>query len=161
MQIRCNHCHRPFALAREAVYETIDSLREQGLNHYSVNCPHCRRANRISLNELLRAAPDWTRESDQGNIKPEIVSEAKPIAKSEAKTEVKPKAKPEATLKAKSEAKPKAKPKATPKVKPEAKSKAKPKTTPKAKSEAKPTAKPKVKPLAKPKAKPEAKPKPK
>ena len=105
MQIRCNHCHRPFALAREAVYETIDSLRKEGLSHYSVNCPHCRRANRISLKELLRAAPDWTRESGEEKAK----LEAKPEAKPKAKPVTKPKAKPEAKPKAKPEAKPKAK----------------------------------------------------
>lgn len=59
MQIRCYHCHKPFALGREAVHAALDMLSEGELSHYDAQCPHCRRINRISRQELQRAAPDW------------------------------------------------------------------------------------------------------
>jgi hypothetical protein len=59
MQIRCTNCHRPFALSREAVYGALELVVAENLKHYDAYCPHCRRANRISKQELLRAAPDW------------------------------------------------------------------------------------------------------
>ena len=59
MQFRCYHCHKPFAMSKEAVHLALDTITEEGQNHYNAFCPHCRRANRASRDELLRAAPDW------------------------------------------------------------------------------------------------------
>ena len=59
MQIRCYHCHKPFALGKEEVHQALNILHEQELHHYNAYCPHCRRANRVSKEELMRAAPDW------------------------------------------------------------------------------------------------------
>ncbi len=66
MQIRCQNCHKPFALNKETIHAALDTLTAEGLNHYNAFCPHCRRANRVSREELLRAAPDW-----KGNETPE------------------------------------------------------------------------------------------
>ena len=63
MQIRCINCHRPFALSKEAVHAALDMIFAQDLHHYNAQCPHCRRMNRVSREELLRAAPDWTAEA--------------------------------------------------------------------------------------------------
>jgi phage FluMu protein Com len=67
MQIRCQQCHRPFALGREMVHEALDSMVEENMNHYNVQCPHCRKTNRVTQSELERAAPDWKQgeEADQ------------------------------------------------------------------------------------------------
>lgn len=59
MQIRCYNCHKPFALSREAIHNALDITTAEGLGHYNAYCPHCRRANRISSEELHRAAPEW------------------------------------------------------------------------------------------------------
>lgn len=59
MQIRCSHCHKPFALSKDAVHAALDNVFAEDLSHYNAYCPHCRRANRISREELLHAAPDW------------------------------------------------------------------------------------------------------
>lgn len=59
MQIRCYNCHRPFALGKEAVHAALNVTHAEGLSHYNAYCPHCRRANRVSVEELQRAAPDW------------------------------------------------------------------------------------------------------
>lgn len=59
MQIRCTNCHRPFAIGKETVYAALDMIHTEDLNHYNAQCPHCRRANRLSPKQLKRAAPDW------------------------------------------------------------------------------------------------------
>jgi len=67
MQIRCNNCHRPYALSKDAVEAALETAFAEDLNHYNASCPHCRRVNRISRKELQRAAPNWKPASDQGS----------------------------------------------------------------------------------------------
>lgn len=62
MQIRCQQCHRPFAIGREEIHSALDLLFEEDLAHYNAQCPHCRKVNRISREELLRSAPDYKKE---------------------------------------------------------------------------------------------------
>ncbi len=59
MQIHCNYCHRPFALKKDEIHAALDTVHQEGLSHYNAYCPHCRKANRVSRAELIRAAPDW------------------------------------------------------------------------------------------------------
>ena len=59
MQIRCYNCHKPFGLNKEVIQAALDTLTADHLSHYNAMCPHCRRMNRISRDELIRAAPDW------------------------------------------------------------------------------------------------------
>jgi hypothetical protein len=59
MQILCYHCHKPYALNKDAVHFALDQIVSENLSHYDAPCPHCRRVNRVSQKELLRAAPDW------------------------------------------------------------------------------------------------------
>lgn len=59
MQIRCAHCGIPFSLSREAIHSALDLMDEQNMKHYDVRCPQCRKVNRIALQRLQRAAPDW------------------------------------------------------------------------------------------------------
>ncbi len=67
MQIRCYHCHKPFAISKDVVHAALDMTSAQGLNHYNAQCPHCRHANRLSVEELLHAAPDWqAKAADKG-----------------------------------------------------------------------------------------------
>jgi phage FluMu protein Com len=65
MQIRCSNCHRPYALSKEMVNLALNTIHEQNMNHFNAQCPHCRRVNRVSQQELLRAAPDWSPGSQQ------------------------------------------------------------------------------------------------
>ena len=59
MQLHCYNCHKPFALGKPAVYAALDMMEADNLHHYNAQCPFCRRMNRVSKEELLRAAPDW------------------------------------------------------------------------------------------------------
>lgn len=61
MQIRCFHCHKPYAMGKEEVYAALDEMTEQDLAHVNVPCPHCRRVNRVSREDLQRSAPEWVR----------------------------------------------------------------------------------------------------
>jgi hypothetical protein len=65
MQIRCYSCHTPFAISRDAVRAALDQIHEQGLSHYNAQCPRCRKVNRISPEQLQRAAPDWVPPEEQ------------------------------------------------------------------------------------------------
>jgi phage FluMu protein Com len=65
MQIRCNNCHKPFALSKEAIHSALDQVNAEDLGYYGAPCPHCRRVNRISRQELQRAAPDWQGQSSE------------------------------------------------------------------------------------------------
>lgn len=68
MQIRCYNCHKPFALGKSAVHAALEVITAEELSHYNAPCPHCRRVNRVSRAELLRAAPDWQRLADERNV---------------------------------------------------------------------------------------------
>jgi phage FluMu protein Com len=70
MQIRCSNCHRPYGLNKEQVHAALDLLEAENMGHYNATCPHCRRVNRVSRSELLRAAPDWTRPVIEENVSP-------------------------------------------------------------------------------------------
>ena len=59
MQIRCYACHIPFALNKEEVHAALDIITEGKLSHFNAHCPRCRKVNRVSRQQLLRAAPDW------------------------------------------------------------------------------------------------------
>ncbi len=59
MQLRCYNCHKPFALGKEAVNYALETVTNENLSHYNAYCPHCKRANRVSVDELHRAAPNW------------------------------------------------------------------------------------------------------
>jgi phage FluMu protein Com len=59
MQIRCYNCHKPFAIGKQETHAALDMVESQNLSHYDAPCPHCRRVNRVSRQDLERAAPDW------------------------------------------------------------------------------------------------------
>jgi hypothetical protein len=53
----------------------LDAVTTEDLSHFNAYCPHCRRANRISRQELLRAAPDWEPQPPEEEKKTEEVSD--------------------------------------------------------------------------------------
>jgi DNA-directed RNA polymerase subunit RPC12/RpoP len=63
MQVRCTHCGIPFSFNQEAVHAALDQLKDQDQKHFDARCPNCRKVNRISQERLMRAAPDWGKES--------------------------------------------------------------------------------------------------
>ena len=73
MQIRCTHCHKPYALNKDMIHNALDQLHSENQNYYNAPCPHCRRTNRVSLQELKRAAPGWMPSEDQKDPDSEAV----------------------------------------------------------------------------------------
>lgn len=59
MQIRCQQCHRPFAINKPEIHSALDEMDQENQNHYNVSCPHCRKMNTVTKRDLLRYAPDW------------------------------------------------------------------------------------------------------
>ena len=59
MQIRCQQCHKPFALNKQEIHAALDEIARENLNHYNVSCPHCRKMNIVTKRSLMRFAPDW------------------------------------------------------------------------------------------------------
>jgi phage FluMu protein Com len=59
MQLRCFNCHKPFALNKDTVHAALTAIHEGGMSHFDAVCPHCRRVNHVSRDELLHAAPEW------------------------------------------------------------------------------------------------------
>ncbi|MBU0510119.1 MAG: hypothetical protein KJ638_00255 [Chloroflexi bacterium] len=65
MQISCFKCHMPIAMSKDAIYAALDVIMDENLNRYDVHCPKCRKVNRVSRKQLLRAAPHWKRDRDE------------------------------------------------------------------------------------------------
>jgi phage FluMu protein Com len=76
VQIRCLHCGMPFALGKDVIHAALDLLEEQGLKFYDARCPKCRKANRISKPQLLKAAPGWSKATEVDEAETETESES-------------------------------------------------------------------------------------
>ena len=64
MQIRCLKCHMPISMNRDSIFAALDAVADDDLSHFDIHCPKCRRMNRVSKNQLLRAAPTWKRDRE-------------------------------------------------------------------------------------------------
>ncbi len=62
MQIRCYRCSWSFSLKKEEIAFALEALEESEGNHYDVRCQRCRHMNRISLEQLKKAAPKTSQE---------------------------------------------------------------------------------------------------
>ena len=57
MQLRCYRCGWSFAIKKDEIQFALEALEESGGVHYDVRCPRCRHANKLSIEQLRRAAP--------------------------------------------------------------------------------------------------------
>jgi phage FluMu protein Com len=62
MQIRCFNCHKPFALGKDTLHAALDIMAEENLSHYNAHCPHCGKVNRVAHHDMLKAAPEWSKQ---------------------------------------------------------------------------------------------------
>ena len=78
MQIRCYRCGWSFAIKQEEAAFALEALEETEGTHYDSSCPRCRHSNRISLEQLRKAAP---RPADEpGSAERQV---AEPVANAE------------------------------------------------------------------------------
>ncbi len=52
MQIRCTYCGTPFALGEPVLRTALEKVVAENLKYYETRCPRCRKANRISREQL-------------------------------------------------------------------------------------------------------------
>ncbi len=59
LKITCFKCHWSWSLNPEAVQAALDTLKP-GSEHYTIECPRCRRANKVTIQQLKHALPRAT-----------------------------------------------------------------------------------------------------
>jgi hypothetical protein len=50
--VTCFNCRRQFNVDQVALAEELTKLKEEGAKHYTIECPHCRKVNKIALSHL-------------------------------------------------------------------------------------------------------------
>ena len=60
MQIRCKNCRMPFTIGREIVDQALNTMQDENLVHFDFRCPSCKKNNKVTQRQLLRAAPGWS-----------------------------------------------------------------------------------------------------
>ena len=63
MQIRCYSCNIPITISRQNVNQALNIVHEDDLVYFDFRCPKCRKANRVSKEQLLHSSPGWEYES--------------------------------------------------------------------------------------------------
>lgn len=66
MQTRCYRCGWSFTIKKDEITFALEALEESDGAHYDVRCPRCRHTNRISIEQLRKAAPR-SEESDKAS----------------------------------------------------------------------------------------------
>jgi len=59
MQIRCQNCRMPITIGRQVASQALNIMQEDSLVHFDFRCPKCKKTNKVSQEQLLRAAPGW------------------------------------------------------------------------------------------------------
>jgi uncharacterized C2H2 Zn-finger protein len=49
----------PISISRENVESALNIMEEDDLVHFDFRCPKCKKANRVSKEQQLHAAPGW------------------------------------------------------------------------------------------------------
>lgn len=57
MQLRCYQCGWSFAVSKDEAAAAVESMQASGGSHYDAHCPRCKRANKVSLEQLKRGLP--------------------------------------------------------------------------------------------------------
>lgn len=59
LKVTCFNCHWSWSMNAEGAQTALDSL-EPGEEYYAVECPRCRRVNKITIQQLKRSLPRTT-----------------------------------------------------------------------------------------------------
>ncbi|NPA26321.1 MAG: hypothetical protein GXO36_01800 [Chloroflexi bacterium] len=55
--IRCAYCGAPLPISRKLAAQALQVMDEEGLQHFDLPCPRCRKINKLPRQALLRYAP--------------------------------------------------------------------------------------------------------
>ena len=50
--VTCFKCHRQFNIDNTVIAEQLEELKKEGARYYPIECPHCRKVNKIALSQL-------------------------------------------------------------------------------------------------------------
>jgi DNA-directed RNA polymerase subunit RPC12/RpoP len=50
--VTCFNCRRQFNIDETAIAEQLAKLKEEKARYYAVECPHCRKVNKVALSRL-------------------------------------------------------------------------------------------------------------
>ena len=76
MQLRCYRCGWSFAIKKDEMAFALEALEESGGSHYDSRCPRCRHTNRVSIEQLRKAAP----RTAQAEAEPPAEASSEPTA---------------------------------------------------------------------------------
>ena len=65
MQLRCYRCGWSFAITKDEIEFALEALEESHGDHYNAHCPRCKRSNKVSIEQLRRAAPRRAAEDEE------------------------------------------------------------------------------------------------
>jgi hypothetical protein len=57
MQLRCYQCSWSFGIGKDEIAAAVEALQASGGSHYDAHCPRCKRANKVSMEQLKGALP--------------------------------------------------------------------------------------------------------
>ena len=57
MQLRCYQCGWSFGISKDETVAALEALKASGGSHYDAHCPRCKRANKVSVEQLQRSMP--------------------------------------------------------------------------------------------------------
>ncbi len=57
MNVHCQYCRHSFTLSRDYVAEAVAEAAEKKQKYHAVECPKCRKINKVSLKQMKRFAP--------------------------------------------------------------------------------------------------------
>jgi len=50
--VTCFNCRRKFNVDEAAIAEQLAELKKAGARHYAIECPHCRKVNKVALSRF-------------------------------------------------------------------------------------------------------------
>jgi phage FluMu protein Com len=68
LKITCFKCHWSWSLNQEAAQAALESLKP-GEEHFTIECPRCRRVNKVTVHQLKQALPRVTPPADSPDAK--------------------------------------------------------------------------------------------
>lgn len=57
MNVHCQYCRHSFNLSRDYVAEAVADAAEKKQKYHAVECPKCRKTNKVSISQMKRFAP--------------------------------------------------------------------------------------------------------
>lgn len=52
LAVTCFNCRRQFNVDQAAIADQLAKLKEESAKYYAIECPHCRKINKVALRRL-------------------------------------------------------------------------------------------------------------